>query len=1210
MNTSSLIDLLSHTALKGAAVLLVALLLSLVLRRMAAARRYAVWITAITTLAILPLAMWLLPAWHVLPPTSTALDWPGMELTPVSAGEAPFLLPEDLNLTMPAPRPASPIPAQVAARPAFSWNVSWQDVVDYLPAAWLLIAGFLLLRLGSGAWRLHRLEASLIPGECALLDQTARELELRRLPRLFIGPRDSVPMVWGVLRPRLLLPQGFEDWSREKQRGVLLHELAHLKRGDPLALWAAQWVKALHWFNPLVWLTFRQLRADQERACDDAVLRHGVRASDYAQCLLDLSRHGRLASRLSLCALTMTRCAPVEARVQAILDSRRRREGLNGRWLAGLAGCALLITLPVAMLHAIEDAMLRGRILDRNGLVLAESTKEKARLYPLKTLAAHLVGYARLPGSDDARLHGGAGMEKQEDAVLQSGKDVTLTLDARIQALALAAMKDGGVERGAAVVIDPRTGEILASVSLPSFDPNLFIPSLSHKDWDRYLKDRDLPLYERCITGQFVPGSTFLPLTALAGISAGVDDRSFECNGEVMIGGKAFPCWIHGQNNGRHGRLGMTGAIVNSCGCFWYQFGIASGMDALTKVGSKIGMGQKYGLLENESAGVLPSPAWLAEKRSQERWGDGHTANASIGQGMVLATPLQLAVLAATVGNRGKIPQPQLLTGKQSAWRADLIADGLPAAQIEVVCEGMRLAVNGDSGTGRPARSTKVMIAGKTGTAQNWRRIDGEQVADNNAWFIGFAPFDKPTLAFAILKQGGKTGGGDCGPIAKRIVEESLALPADGSGEVKPVESAWKREDLPTEKKPNDAQKELARLMLQLKQTQDKIEELEEQIKAGASATLEQQREALAQQKRELLQSMGMVASSARAKTIFTGKMRPADQERWQRLRISEGLADMPAEAMLSVTTPEGRLAPALFSEFRFAASKDAAHRWLVASLSQKEQEELNWPAPGESFQRVFHTQKGCSIHVRYPGGDMVEVTLWKPTPLIVPDDASPDMRYTADAAASDTSRVAMRRVEAEQWKGLQVQGRLAPLPECAVVSEMAQRDPRWLQLEFSAPREAARRWLLDSLSEQMRARQAAALLWPAVPEVFQRSYTAADRCDITVQYGDADLIHVIISKQKPRIMIAPDEATPPRPKTAAPRALDGVVNAEEQVPLKDPLYPEQVPLIDGGKTPPLQLRDLQPLPSPQERQMMKDAMAQRGGRNNFSKALLVSARE
>ena len=789
MNTSTLLDLFSHTALKGGAVLLVALLLGLALRRMAAARRYALWITAIATLAVLPLAMWALPAWHVLPQTDVGLEWPAMEPEPVIASAASVLPSEDLPVTAPAVSPVLPASSQIVPQPSFSWNISWQDVVVTLPVVWMLMAGLLLLRLGRSAWRLHRLEASLRPGECALLIQAAHEIGLRRIPLLLIGPNDSVPMVWGVLKPRLLLPQGFETWSSEKQRGVLLHELAHLKRGDPLALWAAQWVKALHWFNPLVWLTFRQLRADQERACDDAVLRHGVRASDYAQSLLDLSRHNRLAPGLSLCALTITRCAPVEARVKAILDPQRRRDGLNLRWLAGLAGCALLITLPVAMLHAIEDFMPRGRILDRHGVVLAESTKEKGRVYPLKTLAAHMVGYTRVPDEGHEQIYGGAALEKQQNAELTAGKDVALTLDMRVQSLAHRAMKEAGITRGAAVVLDPRTGEILAAVSLPSFDPNLFIPSIARKNWETYLGDRDVPLLNRCVRC-FSPGSTYKLLTGLAGGVAGISGQKFNCTGTVTYGSTAMHCWIHSQNGGGHGLLGMSDSLAVSCNCYWYQFGNAAGIDQIESMGRKIGFGSAYGITDEEDEGILPSPFWLKQHHPKQKWSQGSTANTSIGQGFVMATPLQMAVLAATVGTGGKVPQPRIVKQEEPGkWRVDLTQGTLTSTELEPMREGMRLAVNGDSGTGRPARSEKVMIAGKTGTAQNWRKdANGTSVEDNHGWFIGFAPFENPRLAFAIIKNGAKTGGGDCGPIAKRIVEEALALPADGSGDVKAVE--------------------------------------------------------------------------------------------------------------------------------------------------------------------------------------------------------------------------------------------------------------------------------------------------------------------------------------------------------------------------------------------------------------------------------------
>lgn len=543
MNTTPLLELLSHTAMKGAAVLLVALLLGLILHTTAASRRYAIWITAIAALAVLPLAMWALPAWRVLPKATSEMDWPIME-EPLVSDRAATLLPlANRSVTSAAAKSEVLLPTQAVAEPAFSWNVSWQDVVVALPVVWLFIAALLLLRLGWSARCLCRLERHLQAGSCEQVAEIAREIGLRRLQQLWLGAADAVPMVWGVLKPRLLLPQGFETWSREKQRGVLLHELAHLKRGDPLALWAAQWVKALHWFNPLVWLTFRQLRADQERACDDAVLRHGVRASDYAQSLLDLSRHNRLAPGLALCALTITRCAPVEARVKAILDPKLRREGLTLRWLAALAGGALLITLPVAMLHAIEGSALRGRILDRNGVVLAESTKEKVRVYPLKTLAAHVTGYVRKSDLNGSVYEGQVCMEKLQNDKLKAGRDVTLTLDARIQVLTMQAMKDGGVTRGAAVVLDPRTGDILASVSLPSYDPNAFTPSVSFGDWARYMHDKNVPLMDRTQVGFYQPDAALTPLTGLAAIHAGVGDQSFTCQAPVKAAQAVYSCW-------------------------------------------------------------------------------------------------------------------------------------------------------------------------------------------------------------------------------------------------------------------------------------------------------------------------------------------------------------------------------------------------------------------------------------------------------------------------------------------------------------------------------------------------------------------------------------------------------------------------------------------------------------------------------------------
>ncbi|MEZ5385572.1 MAG: penicillin-binding transpeptidase domain-containing protein [Prosthecobacter sp.] len=982
------LDLLSHTALKGSAVLTVALLVGVTLHRLAAARRYAIWISAVAALAVLPFAMALLPAWHVLPKSTTQFEWPVVE--PELPVEAPPMPSKVVQEATPQAVDASQR-APVVPPKSRSFDFSWQWLLEWLPAFWLGIAAVMLLRLAWSTWCLRRLERVLKSGSCDVLEKIAQEMSLARAPSLLVGTTNAVPMVWGVWRSCLLLPAGFEQWSAAKLRGVLLHELAHLKRRDPLALWTAQWVKALHWFNPLVWLTIRQLRADQERACDDAVLRQGVRPSDYAQSLLDLSRHRRVAPGLALCALSITRCAPVEARVKAILDPNRRREPITRRWLACLAGFALLITLPVAMLHAIEGPKLRGRILDRHGVVLAESTPEKVRHYPLKALAAHTLGYTGKTSADNPTLQGHAGVEKQHDAVLKSGTDVALSFDIRIQALAHRAMTEAGVTRGAAVVLDPRTGEILASVSLPSYDLNTFIPAITLTNWESYSANRDLPLFDRCLSGQYSPGSAFMPLTALAGISTGVGDKTFDCQSATTSYSARYECLQIRQGGAGHGTVGLKSALQNSCRHFWCRLGMLAGFDAFGRMGKDIGFGQTFGMLEHESAGVLPTQEWWEKRRrNNAAWREDDTASLAEGYGYLLVTPLQMTVLAATVGNSGRVPIPHLTLEEKPLWRTNLTEEGLPEAQIETLREGLRLVVNGDSGTGKAAKSDKVVIAGKTGTAQNWRRIDDKKIEDNHAWFIGFAPFDQPTLAFAILKQGGKNGGGDCGPIAKRIVEEALALPADGSGEVKPVGDAagdaLEKAEVPDN--PRDRHVKLGELTVKLKA-------LKGEKPFNQTAYDELVKEIFRLSFRE---------QAGPAEYVRDIETRPIERDRWQEVQRSGGLAGLPSEALVQVLKDRDtvRVGSTSVDYFRFTAPREAVRAWLLASLSEKRQKSqawgLEWPDAPESFERTYFATDECLITIHSPDGKLVQVTVQKRKRpiLIAPDEATPPKPKTA----------------------------------------------------------------------------------------------------------------------------------------------------------------------------------------------------------------------
>jgi penicillin-binding protein 2 len=372
------------------------------------------------------------------------------------------------------------------------------------------------------------------------------------------------------------------------------------------------------------------------------------------------------------------------------------------------------------------------------------------------------------------------------------GANVYLTIDARIQYITERALR--AVGRAAAVVVDPNNGQILAMASVPSYDPNKFIPAISARDWAE-LKDADAdPLTNRAISA-FAPGSTYKIATSLAGLTKGLAKAVYTCNGGVTYGNTYMRCWIQAEHGGTHGPQTLTEAIKNSCDAFFYQYGNAAGIDAIDAVGKSLGLGEPSGIeLTNEASGILPSPEWLRTTHNNERWSQGTTANSAIGQGYVLATPLQMAMIAATVANGGVSYQPSLIYKIQepdgtSVRRPDKIRGDLTKMnkltpdQIELVRKGMWRVVN-DSGTGARAKVPGVIVAGKTGTAQAW--TDGKK--DDNAWFIAFAPYDHPKLALAIIVQGGLAGGEVAAPIASKIIEESLALERGYDPDLKPMD--------------------------------------------------------------------------------------------------------------------------------------------------------------------------------------------------------------------------------------------------------------------------------------------------------------------------------------------------------------------------------------------------------------------------------------
>src|ERR1700726_4427612 len=458
------------------------------------------------------------------------------------------------------------------------------------------------------------------------------------------------------------------------------------------------------------------------------------------------------------------------------------------------------------------------------GLPGVDIAIKPVRSYVYGALAAHILGYVGAPddtNKEEARkftfyqgdVDGKSNIEKAMDEYLRGqpgvrylrrnakgaidgvlredppkqGANVFLTIDARIQAIADEALR--AVSRAGAVVVDPNNGNILAMASVPSFDPNAFIPSIKAKDWQALRKDEGDPLVNRAMSA-LPPGSTFKLITSFAGLRKNLANAKYNCGGGVSYGDHFFRCWV-AEKHYTHGTLGLADAIKVSCDSFFYQFGNAAGIQSIDTVGKMLGIGEESGLqLSGEQTGNMPGPEWMQLHHPQERWSQAQTANVSIGQGYTLVSPLQLAMAYATIANGGVCYYPRLVDrvldqdgspvldehGKVAVpqtprVRSDLRQEMSPD-KIDLVRKGLWKVVNEDGGTGGRARLKDVVVAGKTGTAQATDRGHEENVA----WFVCFAPFDHPKYVVAVMVQGASGHGGEvAGPIATRILERALA---------------------------------------------------------------------------------------------------------------------------------------------------------------------------------------------------------------------------------------------------------------------------------------------------------------------------------------------------------------------------------------------------------------------------------------------------
>ncbi|MEO0452669.1 MAG: penicillin-binding protein 2 [Verrucomicrobiota bacterium] len=388
------------------------------------------------------------------------------------------------------------------------------------------------------------------------------------------------------------------------------------------------------------------------------------------------------------------------------------------------------------------------------------------------------------------------------------GSTVYVSLDARIQHIAETAMRERGVGRGACVILDPHSGDILAMVSVPSYDPNIFIPQVPANDWKQLNADKTKPLHHRAISG-YAAGSTFKTIVALAALNN--PDARFTPSTTIVSNAGFYHVnrWWKDWYAGGRGSINLTTAMQWSVNTFFYQLSLRTGIDSIVDMAKRFGIGEQMitgpngrPIFPTEDPGVMPGPQWMEDRedarfanwakmkeedpsfthrRWRERWSDGHTLNTSIGQGFVSVTPVHMATMVSSIANGGIIMQPRLILAiarekggvtnvieeypVRERGRLDIRPDYMKALQ-----NSMRMVVTG--GTAGRANTDAFPLAGKTGTAQHWSVIGGRKVKDNRAWFTGYGPYENPRYAVAIVVEGGAGGGTTCGPIAKQIFEK------------------------------------------------------------------------------------------------------------------------------------------------------------------------------------------------------------------------------------------------------------------------------------------------------------------------------------------------------------------------------------------------------------------------------------------------------
>lgn len=442
---------------------------------------------------------------------------------------------------------------------------------------------------------------------------------------------------------------------------------------------------------------------------------------------------------------------------------------------------------------------------------------EPMRRYPLGEVLCHLVGYVgeisqkELDALSDrgykyGDMIGETGLERQYEEYLRGreglefvevdargrevgpfpdrkpvaaspGNDLYLTIDSELQMKAAEALTN--YERGCVFGVNPSNGEVLVYYSKPTFDPNLFAVGISKEAWEKLAKMPSSPMWDRVSQSAYPPGSIYKLVTAASALESGAANRWTRfapCTGAFEYGDRSFSCWSV------HGRMNVVPAIIQSCDVYFYQAGIALGVDRLAETGLSLGFGKKTGIdVPDENSGLVPTSKWYNTKFGRRKWSKGVVLNVAIGQGEILATAVQLCNMASTIAESGVRHRPHVVSrvldrdGREeftAASERERVA--LSDTTIAILREAVYGAVNQPRGTGALAASLDHRISGKTGTAEAPPRED-------NSLFVGFGPHENPEICLIVIVENAGSGGSVAAPLAGRLLEHYLTSRPEGA---------------------------------------------------------------------------------------------------------------------------------------------------------------------------------------------------------------------------------------------------------------------------------------------------------------------------------------------------------------------------------------------------------------------------------------------